>query len=243
MKNVLVAGGAGGIGSSVVRELHENGYNPIILDIDKNRTKSLQDELGLPDAWCLDVTDVQSLIDKRDALDSNFKLDAMVLLAGRAMPTEWKPFEQQDIKEIQKSIQTNLVGYINVIHTFLPTLKKSHARTKSITIISSINAFGKFGLPVYSAAKFGLMGLVKALCTEYGKSSIRINSIFPGTIKTPATEAEPKDFEGLLETTATGIFATKEEIAKTVRFIIETNGITGQNIVIDSGQNNIAHSK
>lgn len=84
-----------------------------------------------------------------------------------------------------------------------------------------------------------MYGLVKSLCSELGSNNIRINSISPGTIITPATELEPKNFDNLLKGTAIGKFATKEEIAKTVKFIIETNGITGQNFIVDAGQSSI----
>ena len=77
------------------------------------------------------------------------------------------------------------------------------------------------------------------LCSEFGKYGIRINSISPGTIVTPATAKEPKNFEELQKETAIGKFATKEDVACCVRFIIETQGITDQNIVLYAGQSTI----
>lgn len=239
MENILVSGGAGGIGTAIIKELKNNGYNPIILDIDKENSEKLKEECDLKDVWVLDVTDIKSLKEFRDKLSSDFKIDHIVTLAGRALENEWQLFETQDINEIHKSIELNLIGHINVIHTFLPILKKSDCDKKSITFISSINAFGDFGLPAYSASKSGMYGLVKCLCSEFGKEGIRINAISPGTIVTPATELEPKNFEELLKGTAIGKFATKEEVASLVRFIIETNGLTGQNLVLDAGQSTI----
>ena len=238
MKNVLVTGGAGGIGTAIVEELVNNGYNPIIIDIDVENMEKNKNKFNLSDTWDLDVTDIERLVKFRDDLPKDFSLDHIVCLAGRALENEWRPFLEQDIYEIQKSINLNLIGHINVIHTFLPLLNKK-SNDRSITLISSINAFGDFGLPAYSSSKSGMYGLVKSLCSEFGKDKIRINTISPGTIVTPATEKEPKDFDTLLKGTAIGKFATKEEVAKTVRFIIETSGITGQNVVIDAGQSTI----
>lgn len=239
MKNVIVSGGAGGIGSAIVKEIKRNGYNPIILDIDMFNCEKLKTECVLNDIWCLDITDVESLQQFSNNLPEDYTIDHIICLAGRALENEWQLFEKQDIKEIKKSIELNLIGHINVIHTFLPLLKKSETNNKSITLISSINAFGDFGLPAYSAAKSGMYGLVKCLCSEFGKNQIRINSISPGTIVTPATELEPKDFDELKKGTAIGDFATKEDVASTVRFLMETQGITGQNIIIDAGQSTI----
>ena len=239
MKNVLVTGGCGGIGSTIVDELIKNSYNPIIVDINKENIKKIKEKYKDIEVWNLDVTNIDNLVKFKEKLSNDFFISHIVTLAGRALDNEWQPFEKQDIKEITKSIQLNLIGHINIIHTFLPILKKSKEQNKSITLISSINAIKNYGLPAYSAAKSGMYGLVKSLCSELGSNNIRINSISPGTIVTPATELEPKNFDDLLKGTAIGKFATKEEIAKTVKFIIETNGITGQNFIVDAGQSSI----
>lgn len=239
MKNVLVTGGAGGIGSAIVDELLKGGYNPIVLDIDNKNNEKLKSKYKNIEIWNLDTTNISQLIKSKENLPDDFVIDHIVTLAGRALENEWQEFEKQDIYEIQKSIELNLIGHMNVIHTFLPILKKSDASDKSITFISSINAIRNYGLPAYSAAKSGMYGLVKSLCKELGEQSIRINSISPGTIVTEATEAEPKDFDELLKGTAINRFATKEEIASMVRFILETKGITGQNIIVDAGQSSI----
>lgn len=239
MKNVLVTGGAGGIGTAIVEELFSNGYRLIILDIDSKNMENLKKQYNAIEMWNLDTTDVEKLQEFKKSLPEDFCIDHIVTLAGRALENEWQVFEKQDINEIKKSIELNLIGHINVVHTFLPILKKSKEDNKSITFISSINAIRNYGLPAYSAAKSGMYGLVKSLCLEFGNEGIRINSVSPGTIVTPATELEPKNFEELLKGTAIGKFATKEEIAKTVKFIIETKGITGQNFIIDAGQTSI----
>lgn len=239
MKNVLVTGGAGGIGSAIVDELFKRGYNPIVLDVDTKNNEKLKGKYKNLEIWNIDTTNVSELKKIRENLPSDFYIDHIVTLAGRALENEWQAFEKQDIDEIRRSIEINLIGHMNVIHTFLPVLKKSDVDDKSITLISSINAIRNYGLPAYSAAKSGMYGLVKSLCLELGKQNIRINSISPGTIITEATQTEPKDFDELLKGTTNNKFATKEEIARTVSFILETKGITGQNIIVDGGQSSI----
>ena len=54
----------------------------------------------------------------------------------------------------------------------------------SITLVGSINAYGGYGAPGYSAAKAGLSGLVAALATPLGAESIRINCLALGTVDT-----------------------------------------------------------
>jgi NAD(P)-dependent dehydrogenase (short-subunit alcohol dehydrogenase family) len=65
--------------------------------------------------------------------------------------------------------------------------------------ISSVNALGYYGNEAYSAAKAGLRNLTRSLAVRYGPSGIRVNSIAPGTLRTPAweqrTEVDPDVFE------------------------------------------------
>lgn len=235
MENVLITGGAGGIGSAIAQLLCSKGYGVIVLDNNNKNINDLQKLHKGISCYNVDVTNISQLKECYNEISKKCIIDHIVCLAGRALEDEWKSFEEQDLNEIHKSIEVNLLGHINVIHSFLPLIKKSK-NNKTITLISSINAFSDFGLPAYSASKSGMYGLVKCLCSEFGRYNIRINSISPGTIVTPATEKEPKDFEKLLRSTAIGHFATKEDVADMVSFIINNNGITGQNFVIDAGQ-------
>lgn len=243
-KNVLVTGAAGGIGSAIVKLLLQSNYNVIALDTDADALESLQkahgaaadDSCGVLSALTFDTTDINALENFAHTLGDDTKISHIISLAGRALENEWQPFWQQTLEEIKQSILINLFGHINIIHTFLPALLNADGEDTSITLVSSINALSDFGLPGYSSAKSGMYGLTNALCKEFGHAGIRINTISPGTIVTPATEAEPKDFEALKSKTALGRFATKENIAMTALFLMENTGVTGQNITVDAGQ-------
>ncbi len=103
--------------------------------------------------------------------------------------------------------------------------------------MSSINAVMDFGLPAYSAAKSGLLGLTKSLSSETGKYNIRVNSILPGTTLTQKTSVEPKAYDKYLKGSLLGRFSTADEIAETIYCMAEKlTCITGQQIIADCGQ-------
>lgn len=238
MKNVLVTGGAGGIGSSIVKAFIKSGYFVYIVDTDVNGSKELVAQCGKEHCCAanLDVTDTDAIKNFIASLGDNITFNHIVTLAGRALEGEWLPFGEQSLQTVEKSVKLNLLGHINIIHAFLPLLKKADG-DRSILMISTINASQNFGLPAYSAAKSGLYGLMNGIVGELGEMGIRINTVSPGTVLSPATEKEPKNFDKLLKTTAINKFATSDEVADVVvsvcdRFI----SITGQNIIIDAGQ-------
>jgi len=108
--------------------------------------------------------------------------------------------------------------------------------------ISSGTAFvGMQGRVAYSAAKAGLLGMVRVLAVELAPLGVRVNAIAPGYTKTPMVERAIR--EGLpIEDTVhrqvpMGRMAEPNEIASVVRFVASNDAsyMTGQCLVVDGG--------
>ena len=128
------------------------------------------------------------------------------------------------------------------IRTFLDLLDDASSK-KSVILMSSINAYGGFGLPIYSSAKAGLVAFSKSVHPHLSKLGVRVNTICPGTIVTEATLGEPKNFEELLKTTKLGRFMTKEEVADLTYELCELSNETGKVFNIDAGQNEVVNGR
>ena len=236
-KNVLITGGAGGIGSEIVKRFIEGGFFVHVIDIDTKGAKELLTTFGKDNINVInvDVTDESALKNYVLSL-KDFSIEHIITVAGRALCDEWKGFLNLGLDSVKKSVELNLLGHLNVIHEFAPFLTKT-SNNKSVLMISSINALGGFGLPAYSAAKAGLVGFMNATAFEFGDLGIRINVLSPGTIVTEATKKEPKDFGSLLNGTAINKFATADEVADlSFRICNDFTSVTGQNFIIDAGQ-------
>ena len=232
MKNVLISGAAGGIGSAIASKFLREGFKVYSLDL-------VSIDLGdnFVNVKC-DVTCHKSLL-KAKKLLKDVEFSHIISLAGRALPNEWKKFKEVDLDTLQDSVMLNLVGQMNVVKVFYDQLV---GETKSVVLMSSINAYGGFGLPAYSAAKSGLFGFMNTVKDEFLEDGVRINTVAPGTIVTNATKKEPKDFDDLLKYTRNGRFATKEEVADLTYTLCESSKETGSIKIIDEGQLE-AHNK
>lgn len=234
MKQVIVTGGVGGIGGAVSEIFVKNGFFVTAFDLNDRAGKEFEERLGANFRYCrVDVTDISAVACAAKGFSA---VNHVVTLAGRALPNEWKGVAGMEPSEILASLQLNLFGHLNVIRAFLPALEKGEGE-RSVTLVSSINNAGGFGLPAYSAAKAGLIGFVNASAAELGQKGIRINAVSPGTVPTEMTKREPKDFSALLLTTALGKFVSASDVAKLVYALSEEFvSVTGQEIVIDAGQ-------
>jgi NAD(P)-dependent dehydrogenase (short-subunit alcohol dehydrogenase family) len=105
--------------------------------------------------------------------------------------------------------------------------------------VASINAtLGNAMNPIYSAAKGGVLSLVRSLEDRLARDGIRINSVSPGQIVTPmmqpALDALPGFFEKRIFLGRVGL---SEEIGRVVRFLLseEASYITAAEFVVDGG--------
>ena len=138
-----------------------------------------------------------------------------------------------------KPLKLNLPFHIYIKKLFLPLFELYFSKNKTVTLVSSVNAIKTFNLPVYSAAKSGIYGFMKSMVKELGKKDIRINTISPGTVPTKADIASNGNFYNYRykDMLALNDFTKPEDIADAAFSLTHVmKAITGQNIIVDSGQ-------
>ena len=113
------------------------------------------------------------------------------------------------------------------------------AGSGSIINTSSTGALlGQAGVPHYSAAKAGILGLTRSLAGELGSRNIRVNAIAPGAIETPMTAViEPELRMMMLATAPLPRVANPREVATTALFLAsdDSSFFTGQTLEPNGG--------
>ena len=236
---VVVIGGAGGIGSAIVKKFIGTDHFVIVGDVDPEGLAELDSQfessiLCLP----LDVTREESVQQFVGILKSrDFQIMHLVETAGIALPGEWKGVRRTPFSTFSDSIDLNLKAHIRITQELLPLFVSHVNINRSITYLSSINALVDYGGPGYSAAKAGILGFVRSCTSELGKDGIRVNAVLPGTVPTPNTTVHRNDMDVMLEKTALGRLTTPEEIAEVVHALaVQFTCVTGEFLVADCGQ-------
>lgn len=129
----------------------------------------------------LDVTDVDSIRTAiAGTLEKFGRIDAVVNNAGFAVVG---PFEATEQSEIERQIETNVYGVMNVCREILPTFRKQ----KRGVIVNVASMGGRITFPLYSiyhASKWAVEGFSESLQYEVKDLNIKIKIIEPGPIKT-----------------------------------------------------------
>ncbi|MBO5398290.1 MAG: 3-oxoacyl-ACP reductase FabG [Clostridia bacterium] len=237
-KVILVTGASRGIGRAIAKELALEG-NIVIANYNKSTEKAqeLKNELQREnieiDLYKADVskrTEVENMIDY--IIQKYKKIDVLVNNAGIDLVKLFTEVTDDDWNYV---INNNLYSVFCVSQA----VSKHMINAKSGLIINISSIFGQIGAScesIYAVSKAGIDGLTKSLAKELSLSNIRVNSIAPGLIDTEMnndlSEEDIKNVE--LEIPLKRIGKT-EEIAKTVKMLIECDYITGQVIAVNGG--------
>ena len=237
---VLITGDSGAIGSATTHSFLQSGWTVLGVDL-VDRDRELGDSYVSRKA---DVTSEDELQRAIGVLGAMPPLRHVVAVAGGALPEE--PRTQDDpaaieVSTFRDSLDRNLTSQFVTIKTALPWLMMDDTGDRSIALTSSFNALSTQGMPAYSAAKAGLVGLMNALVRPLGEKGIRINVVAPGTIRTPRTEQiwshVPDHFERLGSEAALGRVGVPEDVASVFHALaVEMTHVTGQVLVVDGGQ-------
>jgi NAD(P)-dependent dehydrogenase (short-subunit alcohol dehydrogenase family) len=138
----------------------------------------------------------------------------------------------------ETGINTHLRPLILLVQQLMPDFTANPG--SAIVGIASINAtLGNAINPVYSAAKGGMLSMVRSLADRLGPDGIRINCVSPGQILTPLLQPTVDALgDGAFERRILlGRLGRPEEIAHAVRFLLsdEASYITATELVVDGG--------
>ena len=235
-KVVLISGGARNIGGASVRLLVAEGAHVVIGDLLDEEGQALAEELCAsagPDAARYVHLDVTSAEDWTSAVATTLaefgRLDVLVNNAGIFNGGQLQRYKRE---LWQQMLDVNLTGAFLGMRAATEALIAAGGGS----IINTSSIEGLRGTPWahgYVASKWGLTGLTKSAALELAPHGIRVNSLHPGRISTPATDAMPADLIPI----PLGRPGRPEEVAAFVLFLAsdESSFSTGSEFVVDGG--------
>ena len=240
-KNVIVTGGAKGIGKLLTLELFKHGANIGVIDTDEENLNQLERENKCVFCKTCDVSNYKQVELTIEEFFNEFKsIDVLInnaaYIFNSPLINVFSGFKKHSVESWNKVINTDLnsVFYtsVNVIEKMIKT------RTKGLVVnVSSICANGNPGQSAYSAAKAGIEALTISWSKELGPFGIRIAGIAPGYIETQTTidsisESVAKEIKSK---TPLKRFGQTDEIVNGIVFIIKNDFFNGKMLQLDGG--------
>ena len=228
-KNILVTGGASGLGAATVAALQVAGARPVVLDLQAT---------GAAPSCSGSVT---SEADVQAAIALAGELHGVVHCAGLGAAQRTVGKEGPlPLEAFAKVINVNLLGAFNVVRlaaaAMMTNAPNESGERGVIILTSSIAAFdGQIGQAAYASSKAGVAGLTLPLAREFARSGIRVVSIAPGLFDTPLLAALPAQVKQELGATVPfpNRLGQPEEYAKLALAIFDNPMINGETIRLD----------
>lgn len=243
-KVIVVAGGAGGIGTATCRRLASEGARIVVGDIHADAAERVAEAVraagGEAVAIGVDIADEAAVGELFDLAVRSFGgVDG--LHANAADLSE--QYRDLDILEIDldfwdRILRANLKGYVHCTRRALPLILERGGG--SIVYTSSGAVFA--GEPVrvaYAASKAGVNALMRHVASAWGKKGVRCNVVSPGLVTSPTVMALPEEFrDACLAANRSTRLGEPADIAAMVAMLMSDDGawIQGQVIGIDGGQ-------
>ncbi|WP_067544769.1 SDR family NAD(P)-dependent oxidoreductase [Nocardia crassostreae] len=233
-KNVIVTGGARGMGAAFARKLAAEGATVVITDVLVEAGAALAAELGTNALFLpLDVTSETAWNEVVVRAEETF--GPVSGLVNNAGIVHVDPIEKLSEGDYRKVIDVNQVGVFLGMKAVVGSMCR--AGVGSIVNISSTGGIiGYSNILGYVASKWAVRGMSKTAAQEFAPDNIRVNSVHPGIVATEMVASSDRS-ANIAAHQPIARPGTPEELANLVLFLIsdESSYSTGSEFIADGG--------
>ena len=244
-KVAVITGAAAGIGQAYARRLADDGAKVVVADAqDGDATVRLvQAAGGSAVAVHCDVSEPAQVAALAQAVEGQFgRCDILVNNAG-IYPIQM--FDEMTFADWRRLMAVNLDAQFLTIKAFAPGMRRRRwgriVNMASDTFLSNLTGFAH-----YIASKGGVIGLTRALASEFGEDGVTVNAIAPGLVRTPGTSGRRRrpgpatgdEFEAAASHQSIKRGLVPEDLTGTLSFLTSDDAafITGQTLYVNGGK-------
>ncbi|KAB2881891.1 MAG: 3-oxoacyl-[acyl-carrier-protein] reductase [Pseudorhodoplanes sp.] len=235
-KTALVTGATGGIGGAIARALHRQGATVAISGTRRavldQLAGELKDRVHVLPCDLADKDQVEALVPQAEA-----KMEKLDILVANAGITRDNLFVQLRDEDWDVVINVNLTATFRLARAAMKTMmRRRHGRIIGIT--SVVGVTGNPGQGNYTAAKAGMIGMMKSLAKEYARRGVTANCVAPGFVATPMTDKlNDKQREAIMAMVPANRLGTPDDVAAAVVYLAsdEAAYVTGQTLHVNGG--------
>ena len=238
-KVTVITGAGSGIGAAIARAFVAEGARTALLDVNLLAAEELAAELGGDAAaFEADVTELDQLKAAADAVSERFGgIDALVNNAGIRIVKSFLDHTEEDWRRI---LDVNLTGQFLAAKAVVPHLI-TRGKGKVVNVASIAGIGGRPNRVAYVAAKFGIVGLTRALAMDLSANNICVNALCPSMIASPLNISLAEDGEIGPQWAKDNLarrWGRPEDVAKVAVFLASDDAdyVTGSEYRVDGGE-------
>lgn len=244
-RTCLVTGASRGIGAAVAARLSADGHRVALLGRDTAALDAVR--AGLPGpalAVPADVTDAAAVEAALARVEDEWgPVEVLVSNAGSGFAA---PLVDTSDEDWARMLDLNLTAPFRLVRRVLPAMT-AQGWGRIVVVASVVAKRGEAQVAAYTAAKHGVLGLVRAAAAEVARSGVTVNAVCPGYVDTPMTDgtvgaiaertgrSRDEARAALARRQPIGRLIDPAEVAEAVAFCLVNGAVTGQGINVDGG--------
>jgi 3-oxoacyl-[acyl-carrier protein] reductase len=249
-KIAIVTGGGTGIGAAVCALFASKGAHVVVtselpVETMQRVVDRIREAGGSASTATCDIMDrdaIARLI--ADVERDHGRIDILVQSAGVCF---WEPIEQMPARKIDLMFGVNVIGPISMIQAVLPAMRRAGGGA-IVNISSGAAVLGVHEFAVYAATKAAIAHFTRTLAPELRRTNIRVNSIGPGSVRTPmlgftSDELTPEQQDGMVRREARSVspygnaMMEPDDIAQVALFLVSdaARALHGSYVLADQG--------
>lgn len=244
-KNVVITGGATGMGFQMAQLFGSEGAKVVIIDINQEQLDESVGRLNNAQISAMahrtDITEAKSVATTFAEIANGFD-GAIHVLVNNAGVADFGGVEETSVESWEKVMGVNATGSFLCSKAALPHMKQDGG-----SIVNMASVAGLVGIPkmaAYCAAKAAVIGLTKQMAAEYTGQGVRVNCLCPGTVADTGmgrqilgTDNSPETQAKRLAKYPIGRFGEPIEIARAALFLAsdEASFVSGAAFSVDGG--------
>jgi NAD(P)-dependent dehydrogenase (short-subunit alcohol dehydrogenase family) len=242
-KVAIVTGGASGIGRAAAIAFARDGASVIVVDISLDGEQTAAMIRQAKGEATFVSCDVSSADDVRGMVDATLKTYGRIDCAFNNAAIQGSVASIVDCTEenFDRVVRINLKGIWNCLKYQIPPML-AQGKGAIVNTSSVAGVVGHRGLPAYTAAKHGVIGLTKVAALENAALGVRINAICPGGIETPMLDRTarvigPDFLTATLAAQPIGRLGKPQEVAEAAVWLCSdlSSFVTGHTMMVDGG--------
>ena len=236
---VLITGASSGIGKAIAIELSKE-YNLVLNGRDERRLNETAASLAKgcrKRIWNYDLGQIEEI---GAALTEFLSISRVTIsrFVHAAGVSKIMPVNVTRVEDVRNTFGVNTMAPFEIVKVLSSKRGNSSALKNVVFVSSAISKRGARGHTIYGASKAALDGMMRGLAVELAPK-VRVNSVLPGFVKTPMTEAVLTNVDVVkrLEAQYPLGLGCPKSVADAVSYLMSdrANWITGHELVVDGG--------